>query len=122
MQAILLDSGADASIFLSGLAGKKGTPAGGAIGKLHGAQGVGIRTQSIQDVEIRLGDFSGRNILLRGRVAISDRISQQPANLYVFNICVKRRSGAVKEKNDAGRLDLWVILTSAMAWTRAKKN
>lgn len=76
MQAILLDSGANASIFPLGSAGKKGNPAGGAIGKLHGAQGAGIRTQSIQDMEIRLGDLSGRNILLRGRVATSDRISQ----------------------------------------------
>lgn len=84
MHAILFDSGADASIFPSSLAGKKGAAAGGTIGKFHGAQGVGIRTQSIQDMEIRLGDLSGRNILLRERVASSGRISQPICMFWTF--------------------------------------
>ena len=72
---ILLDSGADASIFPASLL-NKGTPACGAIGKLHDAQGAEIPVQSIQDMEIRLKDLSGRNIVLRERVAISDRVTQ----------------------------------------------
>ena len=72
---ILLDSGADASIFPASLV-NKGTPVCGSIGKLHDAQGAEIPVQSIQDMEIRLRDLSGRNVLLRERVAISDRVTQ----------------------------------------------
>ena len=71
----MLDSGADASIFPASLV-NKGTPVCGSIGKLHDAQGAEIPVQSIQDMEIRLRDLSGRNVLLRERVAISDRVTQ----------------------------------------------
>ena len=80
---ILLDSGANASIFPASLL-NKGTPACGAIGKLHDAQGAEIPVQSIQDMEIRLKDLSGRNILLRERVAISDRVTQPIVCLDTF--------------------------------------
>ena len=72
---ILLVSGADASIFPSTLLGK-GTPATGIVGRLHDAQGLEIPVQAAQDMEIRLKDVTGRTVMLRERVAVSDRVSQ----------------------------------------------
>ena len=58
---ILLDSGADASIFPASLV-NKGTPVCGSIGKLHDAQGAEIPVQSIQDMEIRLRSFRPKRL------------------------------------------------------------
>ena len=75
LHSILIDSGADASIFPASLIGL-GKPAEGVIGKLCDAQGVEIPVDAVQDMEIRLKDISGRTILLRERVAISDKVNQ----------------------------------------------
>ena len=72
---ILLDSGADASIFPVSLLGK-GDPVHEAVGRLCDAQGVEIPIESVQDMEIRLKDISGRNILLKECVAVSSRVHQ----------------------------------------------
>ena len=72
---ILLDSGADASIFPSSLLGR-GKPAAVSVGRLVDAQGVEIPSEATQDMEIALRDMSGRVILLRETVAVSDRVSQ----------------------------------------------
>ena len=53
LHSILIDSGADASIFPASLLGL-GKPAEGVIGKLCDAQGVEIPVDAVQDMEIRL--------------------------------------------------------------------
>ena len=72
---ILLDSGADASIFPVTLLGK-GRPTEGAVGKLHDAQRAEIPIDAVQDMEIRLKDVSGSTVILRERVAVSKHVSQ----------------------------------------------
>ena len=72
---ILLDSGADASIFPVTLLGK-GRPTEGVVGKLHDAQGAEIPIDAVQDMEIRLKDVSGSTVILRERVAVSKHVSQ----------------------------------------------
>ena len=67
--------GADASIFPSSLL-EKGTPAVASVGRLVDAQGVEIPIEATKDMEIALRDMTGRVILLRETVAISDRVSQ----------------------------------------------
>ena len=72
---ILLDSGADASIFPVSLLGK-GHKVHNAIGKLHDAQGREIPVESVQDMEIRLRDITGKTVLIRERVAVSSMVNQ----------------------------------------------
>ena len=72
---ILLDSGADSAIFPSRF-GKAGTPAHGRALKLHDAQGVEIPVAEMRDIEVQLVDQTGRVVMLRERVAISDRVQQ----------------------------------------------
>ena len=75
LHTILLDSGADASIFPVSLLGK-GHEVQNAIGKLHDAQGREIPIESVQDMEIRLRDVTGKAVLLRERVAVSSMVQQ----------------------------------------------
>eukprot|EP00435_Cladocopium_sp_Y103_P063067 s2135_g24.t1 len=72
---ILIDSGADASIFPRSLPGL-GRPSTGVSGRLIDAQGTEIPIDAVQDMEVRLQDVGGRCILLREKAAISDRVSQ----------------------------------------------
>ena len=72
---ILIDSGADASIFPSSLL-DKGRQAHGSVGRLCDAQGVEIPVAAVQDMEIRLKDTAGRTILMREKVVLSDRVTQ----------------------------------------------
>jgi len=55
---------------------EKGTPAVASVGRLVDAQGVEIPIEATKDMEIALRDMTGRVILLRETVAISDRVSQ----------------------------------------------
>ena len=75
LHSILIDSGADASIFPAYLLGK-GQQVVDSVGKLCDAQGVEIPIAAVQDMEIRLKDLTGRTILLRERVAVSDKVGQ----------------------------------------------
>ena len=75
LHTILLDSGADASIFPVSLLGK-GHKVQNAIGKLHDAQGREIPIESVQDMEILLRDVTGKAVLLRERVAVSSMVQQ----------------------------------------------
>ena len=75
LRTILLDSGADASIFPVSLLGK-GHKVHNAIGKLHDAQGREIPVESVQDMEIRLRDITGKTVLIRERVAVSSMVNQ----------------------------------------------
>eukprot|EP00435_Cladocopium_sp_Y103_P024696 s2951_g6.t1 len=72
---ILIDSGADASIFPSSLL-ECGQPSAGMPGKLIDAQGAEIHVEAMKDVEVKLHDVSGRAVILREKVAISDRVAQ----------------------------------------------
>ena len=72
---ILIDSGADASIFPRSLLGL-GKPSAGVSGKLVDAQGTEIPIDAVQDMEVRLQDVNGKCILLKEKVAISDRVGQ----------------------------------------------
>ena len=72
---ILIDSGADASIFPRSLLGL-GKLSAGVSGKLIDAQGAEIPVDAVQDMEVRLQDVNGKCILLREKVAISDRVGQ----------------------------------------------
>ena len=54
----------------------KGRQAHGSVGRLCDAQGVEIPVAAVQDMEIRLKDTAGRTILLREKVALSDRVTQ----------------------------------------------
>ena len=72
---ILLDSGADASIFPVSLLGR-GKQADGVVGKLYDAQGAEIPIDAVQDMKIRLKDVSGSTVIFRERVAVSKHVSQ----------------------------------------------
>ena len=75
VHSILTDSGADASIFPSSLF-VKGRQVSGPLGKLCDVQGVEIPLTALQDMEIRLQDTAGRTMLLREKVALSDRVTE----------------------------------------------
>ena len=75
VHTILLESGADASIFPISLLGK-GQPARGVVGRLHDAQGREIPVEAVQDMQIRLRDISGKSVLLTERVAVSSMVHQ----------------------------------------------
>eukprot|EP00435_Cladocopium_sp_Y103_P044674 s1582_g12.t1 len=72
---ILVDSGADASIFPLHLL-DRGVETGGTVGRLHDAQGSQIPVEAVKDMEIRLKDISGKTVVLREKVAISSCVSQ----------------------------------------------
>lgn len=72
---ILIDSGADASIFPSSVLGK-GQRAKTPTGKLVDAQGVANPVMATQDIEVCLKDVTGRTIRLKETVAISDKVGQ----------------------------------------------
>lgn len=72
---ILIDSGADASIFPSSVLGK-GQRAKTPTGKLVDAQGVAKPVMATQDIEVCLKDVTGRTIRLKETVAISDKVGQ----------------------------------------------
>lgn len=75
MHTILIDSGADASIFPVSLL-EKGSHVQGAVGRLIDAQGSDIPIESVKDMEVRLKDITGRTVCLRERVALSSRVTQ----------------------------------------------
>lgn len=72
---ILLDSGADASVFAACLLGA-GQEVQADVGKLCDAQGSEIPVEATQDMEIRLMDVAGKTVVIRERAAISSRVSQ----------------------------------------------
>ena len=72
---ILIDSGADASIFPMSLIGR-GLDAEGVVGRLQDAQGSEIPVEAVKDMEVRLKDITGKTICLRERVAVSSRVHQ----------------------------------------------
>ena len=67
---ILLDSGADYSVFPSNLI-EAGSPVAGQTAKLCDAQGRDIPVDGTRCVEIRLGTTSGKTMILKEKVAIS---------------------------------------------------
>ena len=69
---ILIDSGADASIFPRSLLGLQQEFQVSC--KLVDAQGTEIPVDAVQDMEVRLQDVNGKCFLLREKVAISDRV------------------------------------------------
>ena len=75
MHSILLDSGADASVFPISMA-ELGSPCNDVHTVLRDAQGQAIPLHGFRDVELHLMDMKGRAIVLRETVALSDRISQ----------------------------------------------
>ena len=75
MHSILLDSGADASVFPACMA-ELGVPSGEMQTCLKDAQGKKIPLHGMRDVELHLMDMQGRAIILRETVALSDQISQ----------------------------------------------
>ena len=75
MHSILLDSGADASVFPSSMA-ELGCPSVSAPSVSRDAQGNAIPLHGMRDVEIHLMDMSGRAVTLKETVAVSDQITQ----------------------------------------------
>ena len=75
MCSILLDSGADASIFPASMA-EFGVQSDRPKSKLHDAQGNSIPIQGMRDVELHLADVHGRSIVIKETVAISSHIHQ----------------------------------------------
>ena len=55
---------------------EKGHKVHNAIGKLHDAQGREIPVESVQNMEIRLRDITGKAVLIRERVAVSSMVNQ----------------------------------------------
>ena len=72
---ILLDSGADYSVFPSNLI-EAGSPVAGQTAKLCDAQGRDIPVEGTRCVEIRLGTTSGKTMILKEKVAISSKVNQ----------------------------------------------
>ena len=75
MHSILLDSGADASVFPACMA-ELGVPSGDMQTCLRDAQGKQIPLHGMRDVELHLMDMQGRAIILKETVALSDQITQ----------------------------------------------
>jgi len=73
LHSILIDSGADASIFPLSLL-DRGYAVPGVVGK--DAQGSEIPVESVRDMEVGLKDITGKTICLKERVALSSRVSQ----------------------------------------------
>ena len=74
-QMVLLDSGADYSVFPSSLI-EAGSPVAGQTAKLCDAQGRDIPVEGARCVEIRLGTTSGKTMILKEKVAISSKVNQ----------------------------------------------
>lgn len=75
MHNILLDSGADISVFPASMT-ELGTVSDALPGNLRDAQGNNIPLHGMRDVEVHLMDMQGRAIVLKDTVALSDQISQ----------------------------------------------
>ena len=75
MHNILLDSGADASVFPASMA-ELGCPSNATASLLRDAQGNTIPLHGKRDVEIHLMDMQGRSVTIKESVALSDQISQ----------------------------------------------
>ena len=75
MHNILLDSGADASVFPACMA-ELGNPSNAASTVLRDAQGKDIPIKGTRDIELHLMDMHGREVLLKETVSISDRVTQ----------------------------------------------
>ena len=72
---ILIDSGADASIFPSTMSGF-GVDSTLASNRLQDAQGNSIPIEGMKDIEVHLMDQHGRSVILKESVALSSQISQ----------------------------------------------
>eukprot|EP00435_Cladocopium_sp_Y103_P015276 s4186_g3.t1 len=72
---ILLDSGADASVFPASMAGL-GVQSDRPTSKLQDAQGNSIPVECMRDVELHLADTLGRSIVVRETVSVSHHIQQ----------------------------------------------
>eukprot|EP00435_Cladocopium_sp_Y103_P063886 s153_g25.t1 len=75
MRNILLDSGADASVFPASMA-EFGSVSNAAQTCLRDAQGENIPLHGMRDIELRLADMQGRTVVIKETVALSDRINQ----------------------------------------------
>ena len=75
MHNMLLDSGADASVFPVSMA-ELGSPCNNVHTVLRDAQGQTIPLHGYRDVELHFMDMKGRSAVLRETVALSDRITQ----------------------------------------------
>ena len=75
MHSILLDSGADASVFPASMI-ELGCPSSATASLLRDAQGNTIPLHGMRDVEIHLMDMQGRSVTIKESVALSDQISQ----------------------------------------------
>lgn len=74
-ETILLDSGADSAVFPARLAGC-GEPSEAPLCRLHDAQGREIPAIAMKDVEVHLMDVTGKEVVLRESVAISNTVTQ----------------------------------------------
>eukprot|EP00913_Durusdinium_trenchii_P032259 g30204.t1 len=72
---VILDSGADASLFPGRLM-DKGIPTSGACPYLQDAQGTKIKTYGHSDVDIVMHAKDGREVIIKERVTFSDLVSQ----------------------------------------------
>ena len=72
---IIVDSGADASLFPGSMM-HKGKQAMGASPPLQDAQGTQIQTYGRKDIDIVLDSSDGRKVVLRERITFSDVVSQ----------------------------------------------
>ena len=75
MCSVLLDSGADASIFPTCMPGL-GTESDRPVTKLQDAQGNIIPVEAMRDIELHLADSNGKAVVLREIVAVSRQIQQ----------------------------------------------
>ena len=75
MHNILLDSGADVSVFPAHMT-ELGTISDVLPGNLRDAQGNSIPLHGMRDIELHLMDMQGRSVVLQETVALSDQISQ----------------------------------------------
>ena len=75
MHNILLDSGADVSVFPAHMT-ELGTVSDVLPGNLRDAQGNSIPLHGMRDIELHLMDMQGRSVVLQETVALSDQISQ----------------------------------------------
>ena len=75
MSPILLDSGADAAVFPAKFA-TAGQASDFPATRLHDAQGRTIPVLGMRDVEVQLLDQTGKMVVIREHVAISDQIQQ----------------------------------------------
>ena len=72
---VILDSGADASLFPGRLM-DRGIPTSGACPYLQDAQGTKIKTYGHSDVDIVMHAKDGREVIIKERVTFSDVVSQ----------------------------------------------